>query len=292
MISLRSKPTSAPRDWYTRVSRTGVYQLHSTMPFGQTLASPGWKVPIGDRDMLIKFGCTILTGLALTISAAAGGVVYPANGCGDGVLVCQDAGVSGAGGQNHGHGQGPGVGQGHCGAGIGLTPDETVSVLFMREEEKVARDSYIEMGELWSLAIFENISASEQKHMDAMKRLIDCYGLTDPVIDGIGEFYDTALQKLFDDLMLIGQKSMMDGLYVGALIEETDMRDIQVAIDVSFHPDIVSTYESLLCGSRNHLRAFIGQIEINGGSYTPSVLDPDEFWLIAHSEMEQDCGSF
>ena len=236
--------------------------------------------------MLIKSICVMLTGLVLLLSGAVTGFSYI-----DGVFVeetgsCRDI-VGGCGlGNGHDNDQ-----SARCAGTPDLNPDEVTALLFMREEEKLARDSYLELGELWGLVIFENISASEQQHMDAMKRLLDCYKLTDPALEGVGEFFDPGLQQLFEDLMLEGQKSMMSGLFVGALIEETDMRDIQVAIEVTLHPDIVSTYESLLCGSRNHLRAFIRQIEINGGAYTPAVLDPDEFWLIAYSDMEQGCRS-
>ena len=243
--------------------------------------------------MLIRSICVIVTGLVLMFSGTATGVSFLDGNFAEATGVCQ-VGVVGCGfgeGDANGHKSGPGDQPGHCSGTSNLSPDEVISLLFMREEEKLARDSYLELGELWGLAIFDNIFASEQKHMDAMKRLLDCYKLTDPVLEEIGEFYDPWLQQLFDDLMFEGQKSMMNGLFVGALIEETDMRDIQVAIEVTVHPDIVSTYESLLCGSRNHLRAFIRQVEINGGAYTPTVLDPDEFWLIAYSDMEQGCWS-
>jgi hypothetical protein len=201
----------------------------------------------------------------------------------------------GSGGNGNSQRSGNGGGGGTCDVNLvdrsSLTPDEIEPLLFVREEEKVARDSYLVLGELWGLAIFDNIAVSEQKHMDAVKALIDCYKLTDPVIDQVGVFSDHELQDLYDFLMLEGQKSMMDGLYVGAAIEETDIVDIQHAIEQTLHTDIVSTYDSLMCGSRNHLRAFIRQIEINGGSYTPTVLDADEFWEIAYSDMEQDCTS-
>jgi len=174
----------------------------------------------------------------------------------------------------------------------GLSEDEIDALLFIREEEKVARDSYLTLGDLWGLAIFENISGAEQNHMDAVKARITCYGLVDPVIDAIGAFSNPALQTLYDNLMVEGRKSVMDGLFVGALIEETDIADIESDIAITAHEDIVSTYNSILCGSRNHLRAYIRQIENNGGLYTPIVLDPDEFREIAYSPMEHDCGDF
>lgn len=173
----------------------------------------------------------------------------------------------------------------------GLNQDEIDALLFIREEEKVARDSYMVLGDLWGPVIFANISESEQSHMDAAGALIGCYELTDPVIDEVGTFFNPVLQSLFDTLMGAGQKSAMDGLYVGALIEETDIVDVRDSISITVHENITDTYESIMCGSRNHLRAFIRQIESNGGSYEPAVLDPADFWHIAYSPLETDCGS-
>lgn len=175
-----------------------------------------------------------------------------------------------------------------------LSEDEVNGLLFMREEEKLARDSYLTLGGLWSLAIFDNIATSEQSHMDAIKKLIDKYELPDPVIPGIGEFNNDDLQALYKELMAWGNQSLIDGLYVGTTIEETDMIAIQHAIDLAGHEDIISTYETLMCGSRNHLRAFVRQIEANGGVYDPAddyFENSDEFFLeIAYSAMERRCG--
>jgi hypothetical protein len=246
--------------------------------------------------MLMKLICATLTAMTLMIASTADSMADTRAATEDGIDISSATGKGNAGGK----GKGKDSGSENCGIGeseedmseYALAPDEIDSLLFMREEEKLARDTYLVLGELWGLVIFDNIANSEQNHMDAIKVLIDCYGLTDPVMQEIGAFSDPALQALFDYLISQGMKSPMDGLYVGAAIEETDIEDIQHAIDVSDHENIVSTYESLMCGSRNHLRAFIRQIEINGGSYTPSVLDAEEFWEIAYSDMEQDCGSY
>lgn len=200
------------------------------------------------------------------------------------------AGPGGGGGQGHGNN-----GEGCDNSLLPLSQDEIDGLLFMREEEKVARDSYITLGGEWGLVIFENIASSEQSHMDAMKKLLDRYGLPDPVIPGVGDFTNEELQHLYDYLMLWGKESLMDSLNVGALIEETDIIDIQHAIDHTNHDDIISTYESLMCGSRNHLRAFVRQIEANGGVYDPSddyfENSSEYFTKIAYSPMERDCGS-
>ena len=181
-----------------------------------------------------------------------------------------------------------------------MTPISAVveaDLRFMREEEKLARDSYLVLGEKWGLTIFDNISVSEQRHMDAMEHLLDKFNVDDPVQDetDIGTFENDDLQALFYMLESWGLKSKMDALEVGGFIEEADMTDIRNAIDrvLAEDPvnvDIVTTYEGLLCGSRNHLRAFVGQIESNGGDYDPYFLDPVELDAIVDSPKERDCG--
>lgn len=178
------------------------------------------------------------------------------------------------------------------GAVAPLSEDEIVGMKFMREEEKLARDSYLVLGDLWGVPVFGNIAGSEQKHMDAIKKLLDKYQVTDPVTDesDIGSFKDPELQPLYYDLMARGEGSLMAALMVGGEIEETDMQDIQAWIELADHSDIISVYESLMCGSRNHLRAFVKQVEMRGKVYQAQVLTQDEVDAIADSPTERDCG--
>ena len=48
------------------------------------------------------------------------------------------------------------------------TAEEAADMLFMREEEKLARDVYVAMSTKYPQNIFKNIAASEQKHFDAL----------------------------------------------------------------------------------------------------------------------------
>jgi hypothetical protein len=138
-----------------------------------------------------------------------------------------------------------------------LTDDEKYWLTYLREEEKVARDVYLSFNDTWNLRIFNNIAASEQKHMDATKALLDRYSIPDPAADtGIGEFTNPDLQQLYDDLIWQGSISKAEALRVGVIIEETDIDDLNEAIATAEHNDIETVYSNLLQGSLHHLDAF------------------------------------
>ena len=64
-----------------------------------------------------------------------------------------------------------------------LTERDKNSLLYMYQEEKIARDVYITLGNKWNLRIFKNISQSEQRHMDAVKAILNKYNIPIPNID-------------------------------------------------------------------------------------------------------------
>ena len=166
------------------------------------------------------------------------------------------------------------------GNGSGITPlseDEAVELTYMREEEKLARDVYLLMNQIWSARIFARIASSEQRHMDTMGKMVDKYGLTDPALPDEGLFTDDYLQSKYYELIDIGDDSYVDGLYVGATIEEIDMIDIQHAIDVTTHVDVLNAYQNLLEGSKDHLRAYVGALETQGYIYSPQFISQELF---------------
>lgn len=182
---------------------------------------------------------------------------------------------------------------------VNLTKAEIDDVLFIREEEKLARDVYLTLYQTYSTdqnaKVFNNIAQSEQNHMNAMANLIRVYNLPDPVVDNtVGKFTNQDLANLYTQLTTKGQTSIRDALYVGAYIEEIDIVDLKEAINLvkqnSNAQNIISTYENLMCGSRNHLRAFASQIKQIDGSYTAQVLSQQEVDSIINTAIEK-CGA-
>jgi hypothetical protein len=153
-----------------------------------------------------------------------------------------------AGGKN---GQSPGT----------LTVEEIEHITYMREEEKLARDVYLYLDRIYQAPIFGNISESEQRHMDALARLIDKYGLEDPVIDDTeGVFTNPAFTELYDYLVLRGSEGNCEALQVGIFIEVLDIDDIEYALNDVVAKDVIRVFENLLAGSENHLYAFESQL--------------------------------
>ncbi len=171
-----------------------------------------------------------------------------------------------------------------------LSTDEIEYLYFMREEEKLARDVYLTLYKEWGAEVFANIALSEQRHTDTVADLIAGYGLTDPVQeDVIGEFIDPELAALYDELLAIGRQSLLDALYVGALIEEVDMEDIQHAMDLSDEPEILNVYDNLMRASRNHLRGFV-EVLANQGVEDYQAQYIDQAWVDAILAEETETG--
>jgi hypothetical protein len=189
----------------------------------------------------------------------------------------------------------------------GLDAAEETHLIFMREEEKLARDVYLTFAQWYpAQAVFDTIATtSEQTHTDTMRDKLAQYGVVDPNPNtnalpetlGVftGESYGEYFTEKFSQLTDIGSQSELDALYVGALIEELDMHDIiecpQAIVDMdngigeagcglnyTDERGLINAYSSLIDGSESHLRAYVGQIEavIGVGNYQAQYLAQEE----------------
>jgi hypothetical protein len=169
-----------------------------------------------------------------------------------------------------------------------LSESEIKGLMQMREEEKLARDVYSTLYQEWDHQIFRNIAQSEQRHMDAVKTLLDKYNLIDPVIDDtVGVFSDPELQNLYYELVGKGRISHNQALFVGAMIEDLDIFDLKEFIQEADNVDIKTVYQNLMKGSRNHLRAFVSRLTAYGDTYEAIYLTQEEIDEIVNSAMER-----
>ncbi len=171
-----------------------------------------------------------------------------------------------------------------------LSEQEKADILFLREEEKLARDVYLFSYNLYGQLPFNNISNSEQTHMNSVYTLLTKYNLADPAEgNDQGEFENQVLQNLYDSLVTQSAVSFLEALKVGAGIEDLDINDLDNNTSHTTKADLLQVYSSLQCGSRNHLRNFVQQLENIGGTYTPQFIPMDEYNSIVNSQNER-CG--
>lgn len=169
-----------------------------------------------------------------------------------------------------------------------LSEAEQAGLIFMREEEKLAHDVYLALYDVWGIQAFKNISESEATHTEAVRGLLAQYNVIDPVqTNERGVFVNQDIQGLYRALMAQGQTSRADALFVGATIEDLDIKDLQNHLLQTQNPDIQRVYANLMKGSRNHLRSFVSLLEREGQTYTAQYLTQAEVTAILESPKER-----
>ena len=173
-----------------------------------------------------------------------------------------------------------------------LTEAEIQGILFMREEEKLARDVYLTLADSSGMNIFSNIAGSESTHMDAILTLIEISDLEDPVGDaGQGVFENQKLQTLYNDLVERGNESLEEALLVGGAIEEIDIIDLQNYLAETENGAVIKVYQNLLMGSINHLRSFVRTYARQiGESYQPQFMSQEAYDELMSSNADRGNG--
>lgn len=138
-----------------------------------------------------------------------------------------------------------------------ISEEAIASLLFMIEEEKMARDIYDALYEQTGLQTFDSISDSEQTHYDTLLSTAYTLGLnTDSLSTQAGLFTNNAVQSLYDQLMLQASVSTEAAINVGITIEVTDIADLKTVIETTEVALLGQVYTHLLDASINHLAAF------------------------------------
>lgn len=144
--------------------------------------------------------------------------------------------------------------------GAVVSSEDEAGIYLMSEEEKLARDVYLELYDIWGLKTFANIAKSEQVHMDEVAELVESFGLENPVLSEAGKFVNGELQDLYDSLIAQGSISIEEAIKVGIAIEELDIKDLQELLEQTTDEEIIEVYSNLLSGSYNHLESFTKQL--------------------------------
>lgn len=171
---------------------------------------------------------------------------------------------NGASGIGRGSGGGGPRGSGHhpdlpaAAPGATVSADVAEQLTYLVEEEKLAGDVYALAQSLYGARVFTTIARAEDAHADEVRVLLDRYDVTDPTVGAYpGEFTDSDLQALYDQLAERVRTSVADAVSAGILIEQTDIADLQALLEEADLPaDVRAVAENLLAGSQRHLSAF------------------------------------
>ena len=139
-----------------------------------------------------------------------------------------------------------------------LTEQEIAGLIYARQIEKVARDVYYLLYATWGEPFIANIILSEQKHMDAIKRMLTKYSIEDPVVDdGVGQFTDPYFTDMFNDLLALGTASEQGAKEAGLIIENACIAYLEHELSYITVENLVNVYTNLLRGSNRHLLEFL-----------------------------------
>ncbi len=147
------------------------------------------------------------------------------------------------------------------------TEAEKAGILFMREEEKLARDLYSYFFLKYNLPVFNNISKSENIHVAAVQRLMTGLSIADNSSNNPGEYINADLKALYVKLKTMGDLSLIDALKVGVLVEQTDIADLQKHLSVVDNLSINTVYTNLTKASEAHLKSFSWNLKVKGVVY-------------------------
>ncbi len=153
-----------------------------------------------------------------------------------------------------------------------LTDEQKYALAYMWNEEKLAKDIYLALNDLYPHQTLYNIpTRSEVEHEAAVEALVQKYdinitNLKDYKINyseeelralAPGEYAVPEVQELYDNLYEKGSQSLQDALEVGCMVEVTDIDDLNRYIEIANgKEDLITTFEFLKRGSYNHYWAF------------------------------------
>jgi hypothetical protein len=171
-----------------------------------------------------------------------------------------------------------------------LNEEQKAELQALYEEERVAYELYHAFGEKWKLRPFLNIQKSELRHREAVKALMKMHGVDEPAGAKPGVFPNKELQAIYDELLASGMKSANDALKAAALVEETDIKDLQTVAATTPSEAVKATCDQLIWASKNHLRAFGRILQLRGVDYQPQVLDRKQFEQIVDNPAQAKGG--
>ncbi|MEA1919582.1 MAG: DUF2202 domain-containing protein [Campylobacterota bacterium] len=172
-----------------------------------------------------------------------------------------------------------------------LSDEQKHTLAYMWNEEKLAKDIYLNLNALTPSQTLYNIATkAETRHQASIESLIEKYDLNilnetdysggydadNLTAYSSGAYSIEVLNTLYDTLYAKGSQSLQDALEVGCMVEVTDINDLLRDIEIAEGaPDLVIVFQSLLSGSYSHYWAFNNALQNRGVNEGCCVLGDD-----------------
>lgn len=166
-----------------------------------------------------------------------------------------------------------------------ITENDKNSLVYFREEEKLAADAFDYFYEMWTNKLFLTFKNSETKHECRFRELLDYYGIEDPVKEyGRGEFGSDSLEYYYVSIISFGSKSLLHSFLAGAEIEEKTVYELGNAIKVIDNENLTEVYKTHKISSEGYLRVFAAKLKDNSIIYKPKFMTEDSYNKIINGE--------
>lgn len=155
-----------------------------------------------------------------------------------------------------------------------LTDEQKYTIAYMWNEEKLAKDIYLALNDIYPTQQLEKIATqAETKHQALVEELVQRYDLNITNLVDYSESYSEAelrafapgefgiqeIQDLYDVLYEKGSQSQQDALEVGCMVEVVDINDLNEDIIIAEETnasDLIAVFNVLRDGSYSHYWAF------------------------------------
>ena len=162
-----------------------------------------------------------------------------------------------------------------------LKADQKYALAYMWNEERLAKDIYSALNEIYPVKVFENVAKAEAKHVQAVESLVKkydvnindttdftgAYSASQLAAASPGRYAVAAVQGLYDELYAKGVQSKVDALQVACMVETTDIKDLESYIAVAQQTrasDLITVFENLKTASHKHYWAFDKALKAEG----------------------------
>lgn len=137
-----------------------------------------------------------------------------------------------------------------------LTVSQRTELLRLAEDEKLAHDLYTAFAQAYDLPVFENLAVAEANHLQALRTLMDRYGVTDPTAGkAAGVFASATVQAAYDQLRVQGKASRQAALEAARTVERNAIASYGDAVIGLNAPAAERAYANLQVAENRHLAA-------------------------------------